>query len=1078
VLAIGAQIGCTREFYREWANQDVSEAVFEKSRDPRWRLDTFSVEPPALSRFADPYDQEVPPAPPDDPAAEALSPVPQWPDNRLLIPAEGTGYLELLDKWQREADETKDPFLSSNTAVEPPNRVVGPARPPQTPSPFIPLAPPTGNKPPTGTGSPRGAQPRPGSPPASGNPMQSGPQSRYQAQPAGSGPVLSGAQARYQAQPLSGAQARYQAQPASGTAKTTETTVGLREKPSTSASSASAAPSVSPSANDGPSQTGPQARNHPRPAGVLPLTSETIIRLQDGPSMPLGSAVFGKTDITDRSNRNSGPKSTGSTPISVSKVNPSAANPKIPVPRSSATFGSVRRDGAKDVKDKTVKLAAFQNNGTAAQPAPNQGAGAQTERLKLLSPGQDTSKPSETMEPNITVPPALDLKQIEEAGKMSQEQAAELSGVLVPRVALQTDEKGYGYPKGTRPYKINMQQAWMLALMNARYYQFNLEQVYLMALPVTLQRFSFDPQFYAGMSPSTSVPQTNFSVAGAVGVGFPQTPGVITSNTYTYATRFAPSGPLSTLNMGTVAGVGKLFSSGGQLVMGFANEVMFNFLGKNSSQPNVISALPISFVQPLLRGGGRAVTLEPLTQAERNLLYQVRAFALFRQQFFVVTLTGGSVQNFGVGYNLPGFSSIGNTDPTIGFLPVVFNLVEVEIDRKNLAFLENLVNLYSELIQGEASGLSQLQVDQVMQRLISARLALFVDEVNYRTQLDEFKMQMSIPPDTPLIVDMSLAQPFYDVFNAVDAWQRRADRSLSELPTMIAKIPELEDIDVEGRSVLAPYRNYRSTLSMMHFQPEDEEGLEDLLQSAVRIALEYRMDMMNNRAQLYDAWRQIRVTANALKGVLNVAVTNNVYAPLASPNPLDFLSQARQFSLAINAELPLVRVAERNAFRTALINYQRLRRSLQTQEDNLKIQLRNDLRTVHLAYITYEISKRNFELNVRLKDQSFEQIVAPPAGGTQQLAQSASAATQTTNLLNFQGNLINAQLALTNGWQAYQTARLIVYRDIGILPYDEWEAFSELYPSQYHGPIIGHAPPGGRGFTPPPEARTATPESR
>jgi hypothetical protein len=337
-------------------------------------------------------------------------------------------------------------------------------------------------------------------------------------------------------------------------------------------------------------------------------------------------------------------------------------------------------------------------------------------------------------------------------------------------------------------------------------------------------------------------------------------------------------------------------------------------------------------------------------------------------------------------------------------------------------------------------------------------------------------MQMGIPPDTPLIVDMSLAQPFYDVFNAVDAWQRRADRSLNELPNIIAKLPELEDIDVEGRSVLGPYRNYRSTIKQ--FVPETEEGLEDLLQSAVRIALEYRMDMMNFRAALYDSWRQIRVTANALKGVLNVAVTNNVYAPLASPNPFDFLSQARQFSLALNAELPLVRVNERNAFRTALINYQRQRRSLQNSEDNLKVQLRNDLRSVHAAYINYEIAKRNFELNVRLKDQSFEQIIAPPAGGTQNLAQTANAATQTTNLLNFQGNLITAQLALTNGWQAYQTARLIVYRDIGILPYDEWEAFSELYPAQYHGPIIGHAPPGGRGFTPPPEARTATPESR
>ena len=58
---------------------------------------------------------------------------------------------------------------------------------------------------------------------------------------------------------------------------------------------------------------------------------------------------------------------------------------------------------------------------------------------------------------------------------------------------------------------------------------------------------------------------------------------------------------------------------------------------------------------------------------------------------------------------------------------------------------------------------------------------------------------------------------------------------------------------------------------------------------------------------------------------------------------------------------------------------------------------------------------------------------------------------------------------------AYQTDRLFVYRDIGILPYDEWEAFSELFPSQYHGPIIGQAPAGGTGFTPPAAARRRTP---
>ena len=91
---------------------------------------------------------------------------------------------------------------------------------------------------------------------------------------------------------------------------------------------------------------------------------------------------------------------------------------------------------------------------------------------------------------------------------MTQIEAAELAGVLVPKFELQNDTEGYGYPKGSRVYKINMQQALLLAIMNARFYQFNLEQVYLAALPVTLQRFYFEPQFYAGMSPATGVPQT------------------------------------------------------------------------------------------------------------------------------------------------------------------------------------------------------------------------------------------------------------------------------------------------------------------------------------------------------------------------------------------------------------------------------------------------------------------------------------------------------------------------------------------------------------------------------------------
>ena len=142
--------------------------------------------------------------------------------------------------------------------------------------------------------------------------------------------------------------------------------------------------------------------------------------------------------------------------------------------------------------------------------------------------------------------------------------------------------------------------------------------------------------------------------------------------------------------------------------------------------------------------------------------------------------------------------------------------------------------------------------------------------------------------------------------------------------------------------------------------PEDEDGLEDLLQAAVRVALEYRMDLMNARAQLYDAWRQIRVTANTLKGVFNVALTNNVYTGPDTTNPFAFLSQAKKFSLVLNAELPLVRMNERNNFRTALITYQRQRRSLMNAEDNLKVQLRQ--RLAYGALSVHQLRDRQAEL--------------------------------------------------------------------------------------------------------------------
>jgi hypothetical protein len=583
-------------------------------------------------------------------------------------------------------------------------------------------------------------------------------------------------------------------------------------------------------------------------------------------------------------------------------------------------------------------------------------------------------------------------------------------------------------------------------LINSRFYQFNLEQLYTTALTVTLQRFAFTPQFFAGLSPLTGVPQGPAGITGAISPAF----AVNAPDQFTYRTREAGA-PLSALNLGTVAGFGKVFNSGARLVAGFANQVVFNFLGKNSSQPTVQSFLPLTLVQPFLRGGGRAVTLEPLTQAERSLVYQARSFAQFRQQFLVTILVGGTVQVFGQLVGTAGFSAgiSGNIDPIVGFIPVLQDIQEIQNDRKNIAAFEQLVKVYRELIQGESSGLSQLQLDQVDSNLQTARSALVSDKYTYRNDLDQFKIQMGLPPDVPLILDRRLTKAFVKTFDDIDEWQRDPGRVLTDLPKIANQLPQLEDVVLDGHSVLGVFGYHQQAVKKGDVSEyvNNEDKLESLLLAAERVALEHRLDVMNTRAQLYDAWRQIRVTANALRGVLNVAITNQFLTPPTTTNPFAFLEQAKQFSLVLNAELPLVRMTERNAFRTALINYQRARRSLMNTEDFTKYQVRQDIRNMQQLYLNYEINRRNLVLTIRQKDQAFEQIIAPPAGAAQGTQQN-TAAVQTTNLINFQSQLLNRANTLVIQWQTYQTARLSLYRDLGIMPYDEWEAFHVLFPNE------------------------------
>src|SRR5207244_4188143 len=103
-------------------------------------------------------------------------------------------------------------------------------------------------------------------------------------------------------------------------------------------------------------------------------------------------------------------------------------------------------------------------------------------------------------------------------------------------------------------------------------------------------------------------------------------------------------GPRNRWTLGSEVGFSKLFSTGALLTAAFANNTVINFLRPpGTSGVSSVSTVNLDLIQPFLRGGGRAVTLEPLTQVERNLVYDVRDYAHFREAFFVDIAGGGDL---------------------------------------------------------------------------------------------------------------------------------------------------------------------------------------------------------------------------------------------------------------------------------------------------------------------------------------------------------------------------------------------------------------------------------------------------
>ena len=301
-----------------------------------------------------PYDPDRPPAPPDDYATEQLSPVPQWPDNRLLVPAEGTGYLDMLEAWQRQ-------------------------RPPACTGP---PAPPPGRRQLLRQPDPDAAAPRP---PGPDRPVA-----------VRAAPVRLRGEFRADRRAVDASSLTGPARPRAAPPPRRRPHAGPGDRP----------------------RGGPQTRTRPRDAGVtLAAFQQTGLPMPVPPPADRRPATPPRRATSSRRRSAWTPRPTSKGPTSPPRPTPARPDPRG-VPRR-------RGDGLRDCR-------------ASSSPAPS-----------------TSTRPR---------PPAS--------------------------------------PRTTTPYVITMDQAFTLALINSRVYQFQLENIYIASLAVTLQRFAFTPQFYAGLSPA------------------------------------------------------------------------------------------------------------------------------------------------------------------------------------------------------------------------------------------------------------------------------------------------------------------------------------------------------------------------------------------------------------------------------------------------------------------------------------------------------------------------------------------------------------------------------------------------
>ena len=229
-----------------------------------------------------------------------------------------------------------------------------------------------------------------------------------------------------------------------------------------------------------------------------------------------------------------------------------------------------------------------------------------------------------------------------------------------------------------------------LAVKTNRTYQFNREKLYLQALALTNTRNQFALRF------------KNVELDA----GFNR----------------ASDGSEKTVSNANVTAE-KLLKAGGSVSASLVNDLVLYFDGT----PKVPS-ITLSLTQPLLRGAGSDIATELLTQAERNVVYEIREFTHFRNEF-ALEILGDYLNLLQLGQSM----------------------------RLSYTNYQNRIFFRQEVNARAEGGLAaEFEAKQALQSEYTAKLS-YVGRVNsYRNSLDNLKQKLALPLNTNLTLDFKV----------------------------------------------------------------------------------------------------------------------------------------------------------------------------------------------------------------------------------------------------------------------------------------------------------------------------------